>query len=336
MKIIFMGTPDFAVESLRILVENNYNVVAVITAPDKPVGRGQKIGMSAVKEYLLENAPDIPILQPEKLKNPEFLEELRSYQADLQIVVAFRMLPEVVWQMPKFGTFNLHGSLLPQYRGAAPINWAIINGETETGVTTFFLKQDIDTGSIIFQEKEPISLTDNVGDVYERLMHKGAKLVLKTVQAIESGNYPQEPQNESSEIHHAPKIFKETCQIDWNQPVKKVYDFIRGLSPYPVAWTMLNEKNCRIYRARMVSEEWSVGTPTTDANLTQPSPEDKASAPWSVSPPTTSVGSFSTDGKKYLHFQCADGLLAVEELQLEGKKKMGIEEFLRGYRLVNS
>ncbi len=322
-----MGTPDFAVESLRILVQNKYNVVAVITAPDKPIGRGQKIGMSAVKEYLLANAPDIPILQPEKLKNPDFLEELKGYQADLQIVVAFRMLPEIVWQMPKFGTFNLHGSLLPQYRGAAPINWAIINGETETGVTTFFLRQDIDTGSIIFQEKEPISLTDNVGDVYERLMHKGAKLVLKTVQAIETGNYPQEPQDETGEIKHAPKIFKETCEINWNQPVKKVYDFIRGLSPYPVAWTTLNEKNCRIYRASMLSVE-NTGThsPTTETeSLTQPSAEERAL-----------IGSFSTDSKKYLHFQCADGLLAIEELQLEGKKRMGIEEFLRGYRLVNS
>jgi methionyl-tRNA formyltransferase len=319
-----MGTPDFAVESLRILVENKYNIVAVITAPDKPVGRGQKLGMSPVKEYLLANAPDIPILQPEKLKNPEFLEELRSYQADLQIVVAFRMLPEVVWQMPKFGTFNLHGSLLPQYRGAAPINWAIMNGETETGVTTFFLKQDIDTGSIIFQEKEPISLTDNVGTVYERLMHKGAKLVLKTVQAIETGNYPQEPQDESGHINHAPKIFKETCQIDWNQPVKKIYDFVRGLSPYPVAWTILNDKTCRIYEASM----WSVGTPTTDAESSVENTET-----YNQTTVVTTVGSYKTDGKKYLHFQCADGVLVIENLQLEGKKRMGIEEFLRGYRL---
>jgi methionyl-tRNA formyltransferase len=322
MKIIFMGTPDFAVESLRILVENKYNVVAVITAPDKPVGRGQKLGMSPVKEYLLENAPNIPILQPEKLKNPDFLEELKSYQADLQIVVAFRMLPEVVWMMPRLGTFNLHGSLLPQYRGAAPINWAIMNGETETGVTTFFLKQEIDTGSIIFQEKEPISLTDNVGDVYNRLMHKGAGLVLKTVKAIESGVYPQEPQDESGEIHHAPKIFKETCQIDWNQPVKKVHDFIRGLSPYPVAWTMLNDKTCRIYEAKMVgssplSSESSVENTETHSQTTA----------------VTAVGSYTTDGKKYLHFQCTDGVLAIENLQLEGKKRMGIEEFLRGYRL---
>lgn len=319
-----MGTPDFAVESLRILVENKYNIVAVITAPDKPVGRGQKLGISPVKEYLLENAPDIPILQPEKLKNPEFLEKLRSYQADLQIVVAFRMLPEVVWMMPKLGTFNLHGSLLPQYRGAAPINWAIMNGEIETGVTTFFLKQEIDTGSVIFQEKEPISLTDNVGDVYNRLMHRGAVLVLKTVKAIESGVYPQEPQDETGEIHHAPKIFKETCQIDWNQPVKKVHDFIRGLSPYPVAWTMMNDKNCRIYRASM----WSVENTGTHS-LTTGAKELPEITPLGVK----LSGSYYTDGKKYLHFQCADGLLAVEELQLEGKKRMGVEEFLRGYRL---
>ena len=323
-----MGTPDFAVESLRILVENKYNVVAVITAPDKPVGRGQKLGMSPVKEYLSENAPNIPILQPEKLKNLEFLEELQTYQADLQIVVAFRMLPEVVWMMPKLGTFNLHGSLLPQYRGAAPINWAIINGETETGVTTFFLKQEIDTGSIIFQEKEPISLTDNVGDVYNRLMVKGAELVLKTVKAIESGSYPQEPQDETAEIHHAPKIFKETCQIDWNQPVKKVHDFIRGLSPYPVAWTMLNDKTCRIYEASMLSDDsppLSVSAQTTAISSVLSSVQTQIT-----------TGTYTTDGKKYLHFQCADGVLVIENLQLEGKKRMGIEEFLRGYRLVNN
>ncbi len=323
-----MGTPDFAVESLRILVENKYNVVAVITAPDKPVGRGQKLGMSPVKEYLLENAPNIPILQPEKLKNSEFLKELRSYQADLQIVVAFRMLPEVVWMMPNLGTFNLHGSLLPQYRGAAPINWAIINGEIETGVTTFFLKQEIDTGSIIFQEKEPISLTDNVGDIYNRLMHRGARLVLKTVKAIESGIYPQQPQDESGEIHHAPKIFKETCQIDWNQPVKKVHDFIRGLSPYPVAWTILNDKTCRIYEARMleVDLELPLLSVTSESEFQLPTENSEKHT-------QTTIGTYITDGKKYLHFQCADGILAIENLQLEGKKRMGIEEFLRGYRL---
>jgi methionyl-tRNA formyltransferase len=305
MKIIFMGTPDFAVESLRILVENNCEVVAVITAPDKPVGRGLKMGMSAVKEYVLANAPHIPILQPEKLKNPAFLAVLESYHADLQIVVAFRMLPEVVWMMPPFGTFNLHGSLLPQYRGAAPINWAIINGEAETGVTTFFLKQEIDTGSIIFQEKEPIGINDNVGDIYTRLMHRGATLVLKTVRAIEAGNYPQEPQDESVTLNHAPKIFKETCEINWNQSIKSVHDFIRGLSPYPAAWTTLNGKTCKIYKTSIDTADQTLIT--TEA--------------------------FVSDGKKYLYFKCNDGLLAIEELQLEGKKRMGVEEFLRGYRI---
>lgn len=304
MRIIFMGTPEFAVESLKALVENKCHVVAVITAPDKPIGRGQKLGMSAVKEYVLAHAPEIPILQPEKLKSPDFLEELKSYQADLQIVVAFRMLPEVVWNMPTKGTFNLHGSLLPQYRGAAPINWAIMNGEKETGVTTFFLKHEIDTGSVIFQEREPIAETDNVGDVYERLMHIGAKLVVKTVRAIESGVYPQEPQNEHQELHHAPKIFKETCMINFNQSVEKVYDFVRGLSPYPAAWTTINGKGCKIYKTHKIK----------DAMLGE-------------------VGSFFTDGKKYLHFQCSDGLLAVEELQLEMKKRMSIDEFLRGNKL---
>ena len=299
-----MGTPDFAVESLKTLVENNCNVVAVITAPDKPIGRGLKIGMSPVKEYVLANAPHIPILQPEKLKNPDFLTELKSYEADLQIVVAFRMLPEAVWTMPRLGTFNLHGSLLPQYRGAAPINWAIINGETETGVTTFFLKHEIDTGSIIFQEKEPIAETDTVGDVYVRLMQIGAKLVLKTVRAIEAGSYPQEPQIESDEIKHAPKIFKETCEIDWTKSTKSIYDFIRGLSPYPAAWTTLNSKVCKIYRTSKVTDE-----------------------------AIQFEESYKSDGKKYLYFKCADGYLAIEELQLEGKKRMGIEEFLRGYRL---
>jgi methionyl-tRNA formyltransferase len=304
MRIIFMGTPEFAVESLKILVENQCDVVAVITAPDKPMGRGSKIGMSAVKEYVLANAPHIPVLQPEKLKAPEFLAELKSYQADLQIVVAFRMLPELVWNMPKLGTFNLHASLLPQYRGAAPINWAIINGETETGATTFFLNHNIDTGSIIFQEKETISETDNVGDLYERLMHKGAGLVLKTVRAIEAGNYPQVPQNETLETKHAPKIFRETCEINWNQPAKKVYDFIRGLSPYPCAWTTLDGKNCKIYQAKIVEFE-------ADCE----------------------VGSYLSDQKKYLYFKCSDGFLAIETLQLEMKKRMGIEEFLRGNKV---
>lgn len=294
-----MGTPEFAVASLAILVENGCSVVAVITSPDKPAGRGLSLHASPVKEYAVSKG--IPVLQPEKLKNPAFLEELRSYQADLQIVVAFRMLPEVVWAMPPLGTFNLHASLLPQYRGAAPINWAIINGETETGITTFFLQHEIDTGNLIFQEKEPILPQDNVGSLYERLMHKGAALVLRTVRAIESGSYPQVPQPNVDNLKHAPKIFKETCQIDWNQSALQVHNFIRGLSPYPAAWTMLQGKVCKIYRTDVRSEVIS--------------------------------GHFETDGKYYLRFGCGEGSLDVLELQVEGKKRMRIEEFLRGFRL---
>src|SRR5688572_18203632 len=214
LRIIFMGTPEFAVPSLEILVENKFNVVAVITAPDKPQGRGQKLIPSPVKECAVKH--HIPVLQPTNLKSPEFLQELKTYNANLQIVVAFRMLPEAVWAMPAIGTFNLHASLLPQYRGAAPINWAIINGEIETGVTTFFLKHEIDTGSIIFQEKEPIHDSDDVGSLYERLMKHGSLLVLKTVKAIEAGDYPSIPQPQGIEVKHAPKIFKETCQINWS------------------------------------------------------------------------------------------------------------------------
>src|SRR3990170_4019326 len=231
LRIIFMGTPEFAVPSLEILIKNNYEVVAVVTAPDKPQGRGQKIVYSPVKECALKY--NISVLQPTNLKSPEFLNELKSYQANLQIIVAFRMLPESVWAMPAIGTFNLHASLLPQYRGAAPINWAIINGEKETGATTFFLKHEIDTGSIIFQEKEPIFEEDTVGTLYERLMKKGAELVLKTVQAIEVNNYPSVPQTESNEIKHAPKIFKETCEISWNRTSEEIRNFVRGLNPYP-------------------------------------------------------------------------------------------------------
>jgi methionyl-tRNA formyltransferase len=308
MKIIFMGTPEFAVASLAKLVENNCVVVAVITSPDKPSGRGLQVNMSAVKTYALSQ--NIPVLQPTNLKSPVFLEELVALKADLQIVVAFRMLPEVVWSMPKMGTFNLHGSLLPQYRGAAPINWAIINGEKETGVTTFFLQQEIDTGSIIFQEKETIHENDNVGDLYERLMHKGANLVLKTVKAIEDGEYPAVPQNMSLTLNHAPKIFKETCEIDWNGSTIKIYNFIRGFSPYPAAWTTLQGKNCKIFKAQIVEE---------DLEQSFIFPENQ---------------NFTTDGKKYLIFKTSNGLLSIDELQLEGKKKMGIEEFLRGWRQI--
>lgn len=297
-----MGTPDFAVPSLDILVENGFNVVAVITAPDRPKGRGQQLAASPVKDCALKH--NIPVLQPTNLKDPAFIEELKSYKANLQIVVAFRMLPEMVWNMPEIGTFNLHASLLPQYRGAAPINWAIINGEKETGVTTFFLKHEIDTGQIIFQEKEIIRKEDTVGDLYGRLMEKGAKLVLKTVHAIANEDYPQIDQNEDQEIKHAPKIFRETCEINWDQPTEKVYDFIRGLSPYPAAWTTLNGKNLKIYITESVNKK-----------------QQKA------------PGEYLTDGKTYLHFVTADGYIDVKELQIEGKKRMGIEEFLRGNKL---
>ncbi|MFN3849470.1 MAG: methionyl-tRNA formyltransferase [Spirosomataceae bacterium] len=300
MKIIFMGTPDFAVASLKKLVENGCEVVAVVTAPDKPSGRGLQMNETPVKKYAVSQ--NIPVLQPEKLKNPEFLEQLRSFDADLQVVVAFRMLPEVVWAMPHKGTFNLHGSLLPQYRGAAPINWAVINGETETGVTTFFIEKEIDTGKIIFAEKTPILPEDNAGTVHDKLMEIGADLVLKTVRAIEAGDYPQVPQPQDIELKSAPKIFKETCEINWNQSAEQIHNFVRGLSPYPAAWTLLQGKVCKVYKTQIVDNQ------------------ELSSEP------------FVTDGKKYLMFRCTDKMLAVEELQLEGKKRMGIEEFLRGYR----
>jgi methionyl-tRNA formyltransferase len=303
LRIIFMGTPEFAVPSLEVLVEHKFNVVAVITAPDKPQGRGQKILYSPVKDAAIKH--QIPVLQPTNLKSPEFLDELKSYNANLQIVVAFRMLPEAVWNMPSIGTFNLHASLLPQYRGAAPINWAIINGEKETGVTTFFLKHEIDTGSIIFQEKEVIQEDDSVGSLYERLMKKGALLVLKTVKAIEAGQYPSIPQPANIDITHAPKIFKETCEINWNQSTRQVYNFIRGLSPYPAAWTVLSGKNYKIYKASMTDKD----------------PGNKAS------------GDFTSDNKNYLYIRTADGWISVEELQAEGKKRMKIEEFFRGNKI---
>jgi methionyl-tRNA formyltransferase len=303
MKIVFMGTPDFAVASLRKLVENGCEVVAVVTAPDKPSGRGLHMNQTPVKQYAVSRG--IPVLQPEKLKNPEFIEQLKSYQADLQVVVAFRMLPEIVWSMPTKGTFNLHGSLLPQYRGAAPINWAVINGDTETGVTTFFIKHEIDTGNIIFVDKEPIYPHDNAGTVHDRLMERGADLVLKTVKAIEAGDYPQLPQETDIELRPAPKIFKETCEINWNQPAEKVHNFIRGLSPYPAAWTTLSGKMCKIYQSEMTDMEGK----------------------------DVKAGETETDGKTFLAFKCADQFLRIKELQIEGKKKMGIEDFLRGFRL---
>ena len=302
LRIVFLGTPEFAVASLEKLVISGCNVVAVVTAPDKPQGRGKQLGMSAVKEFAI--SAGLPVLQPTNLKSLDFLEELKSYKADLQIVVAFRMLPEAVWNMPPLGTFNLHGSLLPQYRGAAPINWAIINGEKETGVTTFFLKHQIDTGKIIFQEKEPILDDDNVGTVYDRLMKKGAELVLKTVRAIENNDYPQTEQDESIELKHAPKIFREDCEIDWSRPAVEIRNFIRGLSPYPAAWTMLNDLNLKVFRVEFTEHASTKG-----------------------------MGEFDTDGKNFIRVKTGNGVLEIMELQLQGKKRMQVDEFLRGYQL---
>lgn len=303
-----MGTPEFAVASLQKLVENGQNVVAVITAPDKPSGRGLQVSETPVKKYAVSKG--IPVLQPEKLKNETFLAELKSYNADLQVVVAFRMLPEVVWAMPPKGTFNLHGSILPQYRGAAPINWAVINGEVETGVTTFFIEKEIDTGKIIFKETTPISNEDTAGTVHDRLMEIGANLVLKTVRAIEANNYPQEPQPQDIKLKSAPKLFKENCEIDWKQPAKTIFDFIRGLSPYPTAWTTFDGKILKIFQSEIID------TPTI----------------------FTKEGflgegiTYRTDEKKYWAICTADGWLSLKELQLEGKKRLFIEDFLRGYR----
>jgi methionyl-tRNA formyltransferase len=301
MRIIFMGTPEFAVSSLEILLKNHYNVVAVVTAPDKPAGRNLQLASSEVKKKALEYG--LPILQPTNLKDPAFIEQLKSFQADIQIVIAFRMLPEVVWNMPPLGTFNLHASLLPAYRGAAPINWAIINGEKETGLTTFFLKHEIDTGDIILQQKEPIYPTDNVGTLYERLMNKGAELLLATVKLIETKQYTLKKQEDLGVVKHAPKIFKETCQINFQQSVEAVHNFVRGLSPYPAAWFMLQGKLCKVFRTTFIQEQHSI-----------------------------TAGELQTDHKTYLHIATADGWLVIEELQLEGKKKMGVVEFLRGFR----
>jgi methionyl-tRNA formyltransferase len=308
LRIIFMGTPDFAVPTLSTLVENGYNVVAVITAPDKPAGRGLKLAQSPVKEYAV--AHNIPVLQPTNLKAEAFLEELRSYQANLQLIVAFRMLPEVVWAMPALGAFNIHASLLPQYRGAAPINWALINGETETGVTSFFLRHQIDTGDMILQDRIPISPEDDFGTLYEKLKYAGATLALKTVRAIEAGTVTPQPQPLSHELKEAPKIFKETCEINWHQPASQVRNFIRGLSPYPTAWTYLDGKILKVYKTEVMPDAGNTATP----------------------------GTFTSDGKTYLHVATADGKLSLTDLQLEGKKRMGIAEFLRGYRIqqVNS
>jgi methionyl-tRNA formyltransferase len=309
LRIVFMGTPHFAVPSLDILVQNNYNVVGVITAPDKPAGRGQQLHQSTVKKYAVENG--LRILQPEKLKNPEFIAELKSLDANLFIVVAFRMLPEIVWQMPEYGTFNLHASLLPQYRGAAPINWAVINGERETGVTTFFLQHEIDTGNIILQEKIKIEDEDNAGTVHDKLMNVGSGLVLKTVQAIEEDNVIESPQStvDRPQLKHAPKIYKETCLIDWHTSALKIHNLIRGLSPYPSAFTHLDGKVLKIFAARIspINSREAVDSGLLSMDL-------------------------STDNKTYFSIKCFDAWLDILELQLEGKKRMKVDEFLRGHK----
>jgi methionyl-tRNA formyltransferase len=312
LRIIFMGTPDFAVASLKALIDGGYNVVGVITAPDKLAGRGKKLNESAVKKYSVENK--LNVLQPEKLKNPEFLEELKLLKADLQVIVAFRMLPEVVWNMPKLGTFNLHGSLLPQYRGAAPLNWAVINGETKTGVTTFLLDQKIDTGKILFKKEIEIGENDTVGDIHNQLMEIGANLVVETVDAIADGNYQAVSQSEimdETEIKHAPKIFKEDCKIDWTKNSESIRNLIRGLSPYPATWTNLVHKESgkeiqtKIFFAEKI-------------DLIE----------------NTKAGTIKTNGKTFIQVVCGKGWLQITDLQIAGKKRMKVEDFLRGFQQI--
>jgi len=304
LRIVFMGTPDFAVASLDILVQHGYQIVGVITAPDKPAGRGLQLQESAVKKYAVSKG--LNVLQPEKLKNPAFLEELKALQADLQVVVAFRMLPEAVWNMPPLGTINVHASLLPDYRGAAPINWAIINGEKASGVTTFKLQHAIDTGNILFSEQVPIREDETAGELHDALMQTGAQLLLKTVDALAAGTAVEQPQPEPApaQIKHAPKIFKEDCRINWEQPVDNIYNLVRGLSPYPTAWTLLQGRQLKIFRA---AKEHTT--------------------------PSVAPGEAITDHKTWLKIAAPDGYLSLQEVQLEGKKKMDIEAFLRGYRM---
>tara|TARA_B100000497_G_C7685035_1_gene415022 strand:- start:336 stop:1247 length:912 start_codon:yes stop_codon:yes gene_type:complete len=295
-----MGTPDFATESLKRLVENNYNIVGVVTAPDRPAGRGQKIKFSSVKEYAVSQ--NLQVLQTEKLKNPQFIDELKNLEADLFVVVAFRMLPEIVWRLPAKGTFNLHGSLLPRYRGAAPINWAVINGDKETGVTTFFIEKDIDTGNIIFQEKLSISDKDTAGNIHDKLMHIGSELVCKTIDAIESNKAPNSPQlNETAT--HAPKIFKADCKVNWDENSVDIHNKIRGLSPYPTAWTSIDkDKTLKLFSSSY-----------ENANHNE------------------TIGKILISNNKEMKVAAKDGFVHIHELQLSGKKRMKTEDFLRGY-----
>ncbi len=303
LRIVFFGTPDFAVASMAALVDAGAHVVAAVTAPDKPAGRGMQLQASAVKQYAVSK--NIPVLQPPKLKNPEFLAELKSYEADLHIVVAFRMLPEAVWNMPPMGTVNVHASLLPQYRGAAPINWVIINGETETGVTTFRLQHEIDTGNVLLQQKVAITPEDNAGTLHDKLMEAGAALLIKTVKGLADNNITPIPQVDipAGELKHASKIFKEDTHINWQQPVQEIHNLVRGMSPHPAAYTELAGKNVKLYKTHIVTAETG-----------------------------KEPGSFDTDHKTYLRFAAPGGWLYVDELQQEGKKRMDTEAFLRGFR----
>lgn len=320
IRIVFMGTPDFAVPTLDALVSGGYNVVGVITMPDKPAGRGHKVQFSPIKQYALDH--DLPLLQPEKLKDEQFLADLKAWQADLQIVVAFRMLPEVVWNMPRMGTFNLHAALLPQYRGAAPLNWAVINGDKVTGATTFFLDHQIDTGRIILKEPMAIADEENVGSVHDRMMEMGKGLVTRTVDLLVEAEGDEtriptidqetlvadlEASTGISELRPAPKIFKETCELHFDKTVRQLHNLVRGLSPYPAAWTTLGELTpVKVYRTSIVSE----GKPQ----------------------PAENIGKLETDNKSYLHVICSDGVLALEELQLPGKKRMEVKALLNGFK----
>ena len=313
LRIVFMGTPEFAVPSLRALVEDGYNVVAVVTTPDKPAGRGQKIHESDVKVAARELG--LPILQPEKLRDPEFVEAMQALQPDLGIVIAFRMLPEVIWSMPRFGTFNLHASLLPQYRGAAPINWAIINGESETGVTTFLLNHEIDKGAIVGQIRVPIEEEDDIGTMYDRLMGIGTGLVVETVERIAAGdiNPVEQMHIDESTLRPAPKIFKEDCVIDWSRSGRDIVNFVRGLSPYPAAWTPMSGEGvtpltAKIFSARFIADSYAYGN----------------------------CGDIESDSKSYIRVRCADGFIEIGELQIAGKKRMAAKELLLGFRNIES
>lgn len=303
MKIVFLGTPEFSVISLDAIIKAGHEVAAVVTMPDKPAGRGMQLQQSAVKKYAVEH--QLKVLQPEKLKDEQFISELKQINADIQVVIAFRMLPEVVWNMPKFGTMNLHASLLPDYRGAAPINWAIINGDTQSGVSTFLLKHEIDTGDILLKQKVEIAEDTTAGELHDTLMRVGADVVVKSLEMIENGNYVTEPQAQFIG-KLAPKIFKQDCQVDWSKSCTDIYNLIRGLSPYPAAHSLLHGKGIKIFKAEK-----------------------------EIIVHQNELGKAFSDGKTFLKFACSNGYISINELQLEGKKRMLVNEFLRGYKWVD-